>query len=142
MPRIKIAGDPQNTRRALNRMGVNKTHIADAPGVGVYRIDREDLGSLRRAGFVFEEVPPQRYQAAVLDEAQATIACIGIRHTTLQVAIADATQYAVRRCAQGAGIPTGHVLAVVCCYDLDDADEEFTLAARYTPAEGGWVEVL
>lgn len=147
MPRFKLTGDPCHITAALAAkvfaagVAVRRVTARDAHVV-VDGIDREDAGYLRRAWAACQEIQPQHYLAAVVDEVRAVRCWYGDCRDTLQAAIADASQYAVRRYVAGGQIPDGSVLAVVCYYDLDDAEETFTLAARYTPDEGGWVEVL
>lgn len=147
MPRFKLTGDTDHIAATLAAkvfaagVAVRRVTALDAHVV-VDGIDREDVGYLRRAWAACQEIRPQRYQAAVLDEARAALLWRDSLRGSVQAAITDATQYAVRQFARGEFLPQGHNLVVVCYYDLDDADEPFTLAARYTPDEGGWVEVL
>lgn len=147
MPRFRLTGRNRGLEAVLDahaQRGLAITRVFSQGDDVVVRVDREDAGELRRAWTPCVELDPQYYRAAILHEARAALAWHGERRDTIQAAITDATQYAVRAYAHGEGTPEGCALVVVCYYGSRDAvpDEPFTLAARYAPDEGGWVEVL
>jgi len=147
MPRLRIHGRGRGLEAALDRLrdqGVTIDRIFAQGDDVVVQVAREDVGQIRRAWPDTLEVYPSRHRAAVIDEARAACPWYGDERHLIQSAIADATQYAVRQFAAGKALGEGLALSVVCYYAPADSTscETFTLAARYVPDEGGWVEVL
>ena len=147
MPRLRLRGrgrDLEDTLEHLRDQGMEIYRIFSRADELVVQAHREDVGQVRRAWACTDEVYPTRHRAVVLHEAYNSCTWYGEERHLIQSAIADATQYAVQRFAAGEVIGEGMSLGVVCYYDQADStsDETFTVAARYIPDEGGWVEVL